>query len=68
MNERFVLTVANAALEDIAAAREAHGSDSASYRDAADHACRYIRGSLEDILRAAIPHLERRSAQTQGQP
>lgn len=58
MNEHFLLTVTKAARDDLVEVREKFGSDSLEYQKQIDISTGFIRGSLEAVLTAAIPHLE----------
>lgn len=58
-NQRYLRTVLRAALEDLVAARQAHGADSAAYARQRSRSLGFIQGSLEDVLTAALRDLDR---------
>jgi len=67
MNERYIEVVAKAALEDLVTARETYGKTSPEHKEQTKRSCMFIEGSLEEVLIAAIPNLERLSRDTQCQ-
>jgi hypothetical protein len=61
LNERYVLSVVRAALQDLVDARRAHGAGSPAYQSQLAHSLAFIRGSLEEVLTATLAELERRA-------
>jgi hypothetical protein len=59
MNEDYVRTVVCAALEDLVHVRETHGARSPEYQGQLASSLCFIRGSLEEVLTAALRGLQR---------
>lgn len=66
MNEDFIRTVVRAALQDLVAARLAHGVNSSAYERQLERSLGFVRGSLEEVLTAAHQALERQEGVRDG--
>jgi hypothetical protein len=60
-NERYVLTIVTAALEDLLEVRQAAGEHSAAYARQHERTLALIGGSLQAVLTAARDHLQARA-------